>query len=75
MLKSLSAITAAAAIAGVFTVLSAPAARVDAGPVARPAEIAMTECAQRPWPYLRCVGTQFGNPHVRLVTSERLAAH
>ncbi len=32
----------------------------------------MTACAQRAWPYLRCVDTPFGNPHVRLVTTDRL---
>ena len=32
----------------------------------------MHACAVRPWPYLRCVGTPFGNPHIRLVTTERL---
>jgi hypothetical protein len=73
MQKSLTAIMAAAAIAAAITLLSAPAAQVDAGPVAKPVEVAMTECANRPWPYLRCVGTEFGNQRVRLVTAERLA--
>ena len=71
MLKSISAIIAAAAIAGVFTLMSAPAAKVDAGPVAKPVETAMNECVQRPWPYLRCVGTSFGNQKIRLVTTDR----
>jgi hypothetical protein len=75
MLKSISAIAVAAAIAAIFTVMSAPAAKVDAGPIAKPAELAMTACAQRPWPYLRCVGTEFGNQKIRLVTSERLTAN
>jgi hypothetical protein len=75
MLKSISAIAAAAAIAAIFTVMSAPVAQVDAGPLARSTEIAMNACAQRPWPYLRCVGTQFGNPHVRLVTTDKVAAN
>ena len=74
MLKAISAIAAAAAIAAVFTLMSAPAAKVDAGPIAKPIETAMTACANRPWPYLRCVGTEFGKPRSRLVTSERLAA-
>lgn len=73
MLKSAAAIVAAAAIAAAVTVLSAPIAHVDAGPIAKPAEAAMTACAQRPWPYTRCVGTQFGNQRIRLVTTERLA--
>ena len=71
MLKSISAIAAAAVIAGVFTLVSAPAAKVDAGPVAKPVETAMNDCAQRPWPYLRCVGTNFGSQKIRLVTTER----
>jgi hypothetical protein len=32
----------------------------------------MRDCAARPWPYLRCVGTQYGNPKVRLVTTDNL---
>ena len=75
MLKSISAIAVAAAIAAVFTVMSAPVAKVDAGPIAKPAELAMAACAQRPWPYLRCVGTEFGNQKIRLVASERLSAN
>ena len=43
MLKSISAIAAAAIIAGIFTLLSAPAAKVDAGPMAKPIETAMTD--------------------------------
>jgi Spy/CpxP family protein refolding chaperone len=73
MQKTLTAIMAAAAIAAAITLLSAPAAKVDAGPVAKPVEAAMIECANRPWPYLRCVGTEFGNQRVRLVAAERLA--
>ena len=72
MLKSLTAVMAAAAIAAIITVMSAPSAQVDAGPVAKPAEAAMTACNQRPWPYTRCVGTEFGNPRVRLVTTDRI---
>jgi hypothetical protein len=32
----------------------------------------MHACAQRAWPYLRCVGTAFGNSHIRLVSTDRL---
>ncbi len=73
MLKSTTAVMFAAAIAAAFTVLSAPIAHVDAGPLAKPAETAMKACTQRAWPYLNCVGTEFGNPRIRLVTVERLA--
>ncbi|MEP7031049.1 MAG: hypothetical protein ABI830_08970 [Pseudolabrys sp.] len=71
MLKSLSAIFAAAAIAAVITVMSAPSAQVDAGPVAKPVETAMKACVNQPWPYLHCVGTEFGNTKVRLVAIDR----
>jgi hypothetical protein len=73
MLKSTTAVILAAAIAAAFTVLSAPTAHVDAGPLAKPAEAALKACTQRAWPYLNCVGTPFGNPRIRLVTAERLA--
>ena len=73
MLKSTTAVMVAAAIAAAITILSAPTAPVDATPMAKPVAEAMTACAQRPWPYLRCVGTESGNQRVRLVTSERFA--
>lgn len=71
MLKSTTAVMIAAAIAAAITVLSAPTAHVDAGPLAKPAETALKACTQRAWPYLNCVGTPFGNPRIRLVTVER----
>jgi hypothetical protein len=73
MLKPLAAITFAAAIAGVITIISAPAADVVASPLPQPAADAITACKQRPWPYLNCVGTEFGNPHVRLIVTDRVA--
>jgi hypothetical protein len=73
MPKLAASIMVAAFAAAVVTVLSAPAAHVSAGP--RPAAEAtqMHACAERPWPYLRCVGTPFGNPKVRLVAIDRIA--
>jgi len=73
MLKSVAAIMLAAAIAAVITILSAPAADVVANPLPQPAADAITACKQRPWPYLNCVGTEFGNPHVRLIVTDRTA--
>lgn len=73
MLKSIAAITVAAAIAAVITVFSAPAADVVASPLPRAAADAITACKQRPWPYLNCVGTEFGNPHVRLININHAA--
>jgi hypothetical protein len=72
MLKSLAAIAFAATIAAAVTVLSAPA-EVVASPLPQPAADAITACKQRPWPYLNCVGTEFGNPHVRLIVTDRAA--
>lgn len=72
MLKTATAVMAAAIIAAAITLLSAPSAPVDAGPLAKPAEAALKDCTQRAWPYLNCVGTPFGNPRIRLVASERL---
>jgi hypothetical protein len=70
----LSAVLAAAAIAGAFTILTAASDRLDAGPLAPPVEALLKTCTQQPWPYLNCVGTPLGNPNVRLITTERLAA-
>jgi hypothetical protein len=71
MLKSLAAVLVAATIAAAITILSAPTAQVDAGPRPSPPD-AIAACKQRAWPYLNCVGTEFGNPRVRLVTTDRL---
>jgi len=73
MLKTLVAIAAAAMIAAVITVISAPIGDVVAGPLPKPAADAITACMQRPWPYITCVGTEFGNPHVRLISIDRPA--
>jgi hypothetical protein len=71
MLKSITAVMSAAAVAGLLTLLSAPSAPLDAGPLAKPAEAALKACTQQPWPYLNCVGTPLGNPRIRLVTTDR----
>lgn len=73
MLKISNAIVAAAAIAAVLTVLSSGNAPLDAGPLAGQEATTLKTCTQRPWPYLNCVGTEVGNPAVRLVTTEKLA--
>jgi hypothetical protein len=70
MLKTTAAVMFAAAVATAVTILSAPATHVDASPLPQAAAAPMHACAQRAWPYLRCVGTRFGNPHVRLVTTD-----
>jgi hypothetical protein len=73
MLKTIAAILAAATIAATITLLSAPITDVVASPLPKPDADAITACKQHPWPYLNCVGTEFGNPHVRLISIERLA--
>jgi hypothetical protein len=72
-MKSLTAVLAAAAVAALVTLLSAPAEKVAAGPMPAATAAAMHACAARAWPYLDCVGTRFGNPHIRLVTTDRLS--
>jgi len=68
MLKTIVAILVAAFIAATITVISAPITDVVASPLPKPAAEAITACKQAPWPYLNCVGTEFGNPHVRLIS-------
>jgi hypothetical protein len=72
-MKSLSAILAAAFVAAVVTFVFAPGTSVSAGPMAKAVSEQMHACADRPWPYLRCVGTRYGNPHIRLVTTDNLS--
>ena len=72
MLKALTAIMTAAAIAAVLTIISAPGP-VDAGPLPQGNEAVLKVCTQQAWPYLNCVGTAVGNPRIRLVTTDRIA--
>jgi hypothetical protein len=72
MLKTITAVMSAAAIAALATVFSSQG-QVDAGPLPKPAETVLKACSQNPWPYLNCVGTSVGNPRIRLVTTDRLA--
>jgi hypothetical protein len=72
MLKPLNSIMAGALIAAAVTVLSIPTAKLAAGPLPVAASASMYACAERPWPYLNCVGTPFGNPRIRLVTTDHL---
>ncbi len=70
----LSAVLAAAAIAGVLTFLTAASDTLDARPLAAPASTTLKICTQQPWPYLNCVGTPLASQHIRLITTERLGA-
>jgi hypothetical protein len=71
MLKSLAAIVLAATIAAAITLLSAPTTDVIASPLPAPAVEAIRDCKQQPWPYSNCVGSQLGNPKVRLIPIDR----
>lgn len=71
MMKSLAAVVVAATIAAAITLLSAPTTELVASPLPRPAADAMKACNQQPWPYSNCVGTEFGNPKVRLIAIGR----
>jgi len=73
MMKTTTAIMVSAAIAAAVTILSAPSAPVAATSLPQATTASMVECAQRAWPYLRCVGTEFGNKKIRLVTTDRLS--
>ena len=67
MFKFTHALIAAAAVAAVVTVLTSSSSRLDAGPIAGPAQTVLKTCTQQPWPYLNCVGTPVGNPRIRLI--------
>jgi hypothetical protein len=73
MMKTFVASAAAAIMAAAITVISALIGDVVASPLPKPAVDAITACKQRPWPYINCVGTEFGNPHVRLISINRPA--
>ena len=73
MLKTISAILTAAAIAAIATLVSAPTTGpVTADPLPPKAEKTLKTCTQRAWPYNTCVGTAVGNPKIRLVTTDKL---
>jgi hypothetical protein len=74
MLKTVSAILTAAIVAGIATLVSAPAGSpVTAGPLPQKQEATLKTCKERAWPYNTCVGTAVGNPKIRLVTTDKLA--
>jgi hypothetical protein len=73
MFKPLTAIGAAAFIAAAITILTAPSTQASAGALPEAKSAPLRTCAQRAWPYNNCVGTPYGKPNVRLVTTERFA--
>ena len=72
VVKPMVMVLCAAAIAALATFASAGGGGVSAGPLPAPQAAAIKSCADRPWPYLNCVGTPFGSRTVRLVTTDRL---
>ena len=78
MWNSVTAIAAAAAIAAVATLLSAPAAEVAAKiPAASEPTVQLRTCAELAWPYSRCGDGRLvaRGANIRLVTSDRLPAN
>ena len=65
--KVTPAVIAAAVIAGIFTAVTGSSGKLDASPIAEPAQSILKSCTQQAWPYLNCVGTQFGEPGVRVI--------
>jgi hypothetical protein len=73
MLKALSAIVTAAAIAGAVMLVSAPTGGpLVAGSLPQREQVTLKTCKERAWPYNNCVGTTVGNPKIRLVTTDKL---
>ena len=67
MLKLLSALVAAAGIAGALTFLpGATSTRLAASPPANQSR-SRKACADRPWPYLNCVGSPSEESRLQLL--------
>jgi hypothetical protein len=73
ILKMLTAVVTAAAIAALVTFPMSPDTPVEAGPVAKPIETAMMASVDPPWPYLHREGASLGNAQVRLITTDKLS--
>ena len=72
MFKLLSALVAAAGIAGVLTLLpGATSTRLSASPPAKSEQVPLETCADRPWPYLRCIGSPSEESSLQLLTTDR----
>jgi hypothetical protein len=71
MLKLLSAVVAAAGIAAMLTFLpGAKSARLTASPPTKPEQVSEV-CADRPWPYLNCIGSPREESRLRRLTADR----
>jgi len=72
MLKLLSAVVAAAGIAGVLTLLpGATNTQLAASPAAKPQQVSDT-CVDRPWPYLNCNVSPLDESRPKLLTADRV---
>ena len=71
MLKLLSALVAAAGIAGALTLLpGATSTRLSASPPAKSEQVSEV-CADKPWPYLNSSESQTEESSLRLLTTDR----
>jgi hypothetical protein len=70
MLKLLSALVAAAGIAGALTFLPGATSARLASPPVQPEQVSKA-CADRPWPFLNCVGTPLEESRLQLLILDR----
>ena len=71
MFKLLSALVAAAGIAGVLTLLpGATSGRLTASPPTKSEQVSEV-CADRPWPYLKCIDSPSEESSLRLLPADR----
>ena len=72
MLKLLSTVIAAAGIAGVLTLLpGATSTPLSASPPAKSEQVPLETCADKPWPYLKCIGSPSEESSLQLLTTDR----
>jgi hypothetical protein len=73
MLKLLSAVVAAAGIAGALTLLpGATSTQLSVSPATKSEQVPLETCADRPWPYLKCIGSPSEESSLRPLTADRL---
>lgn len=65
--KVTPAVIIAAVLAGIFTAVAGSSDKLDASAIAEPAQSVLKSCTQQAWPYLNCVGTEFGDKNVRVI--------
>jgi hypothetical protein len=74
MLKLLSAVVAAAGIAAALTLLpGTTSTQLSVSPLTKSEQAPPETCADRPWPYLKCIGSPSEESSLRRLTTDRLA--